>query len=108
MMAAIRLRRAIPAVLLLVVTSACAVRTAVDAHSSCVEPLEYTWSNACRRGGINGNVKWCPGPCPRDTVRKNYHVKTYRRGQWFKFVYYKNNHKGTLPGSSSLAGLLVS
>lgn len=96
-MAAFWRRRAIPAVLLLVVAAVSGAHTPVDAHSSSIVPLEYTWSNACRRGGINGNVKWCPGPCPRDTVRKNYKITTYRRGQWFKFVYYRNNHSGTLP-----------
>lgn len=95
-MAALWRRRAIPAVLLLVVAAVSGAHTPVDAHSSSLVPLEYTWSNACRRGGINGNVKWCPGPCPRDTVRKNYKITTYRRGQWFKFVYYRNNHSGTL------------
>lgn len=105
-MAAARLRAAIPAALLLVAAAAAAVvPKAVHAHSSCVEPLEYTWSNACRRGGINGNVKWCPGPCPRDPVRKNYKPRTYRRGQWFKFVYYKNNHRGTLRRRLSFASL---
>lgn len=106
-MAAIRLRAAIPAALLLLVAAAAsAVPARVDAHSSCVEPLEYTWSNACRRGGVNGNVKWCPGPCPRDPVRKNYKPRTYRRGQWFKFVYYKNNHRGMLRGRLSPASLV--
>lgn len=95
-MAAVRLRAAILAAVLLVAAAAAVtvVPKAVHAHSSSVEPLEYTWSNACRRGGINGNIKWCPGPCPRDPVRKNYKPRTYRRGQWFKFVYYKNNHRG--------------
>lgn len=95
-MAALWRRRAILAVLLLVAAAVSGAHTPVDAHSSSLVPLEYTWSNACRRGGINGNVKWCPGPCPRDTVRKNYKITTYRRGQWFKFVYYRNNHSGTL------------
>lgn len=106
-MAAVRVRAAILAGVLLVAAAAAVtvVPKAVDAHSSSVEPLEYTWSNACRRGGINGNIKWCPGPCPRDPVRKNYKPRTYRRGQWFKFVYYKNNHRGTLRTCVSLASL---
>lgn len=68
----------------------------VAAHSSCVHPLESTWSNACRIGGMNGSWKNCPGPCPRDPDRKNYKVETFRRGQWFPLVYYKNNHSGML------------
>jgi len=71
-----------PAVaVVLVVAAALTANAGVDAHSSCINPLEYTWSNACRRGGVNGNIKWCSGPCPRDPVRKNYHIQTYRRGQ---------------------------
>lgn len=105
-MAASRLRWSIFSMLLLAVVAATlAPRTA--AHSSCVEPLEYTWSNACRRGGVNGNIKWCPGPCPRDPVRKNYKVTTYRRGQWFKFVYYRNNHQGAWRGPAFFAALIV-
>ncbi|OSX69554.1 hypothetical protein BU14_1399s0002, partial [Porphyra umbilicalis] len=84
-----------PAVaVVLVVAAALTANAGVDAHSSCINPLEYTWSNACRRGGVNGNIKWCSGPCPRDPVRKNYHIQTYRRGQWFPFDYYRNNHSG--------------
>lgn len=68
------------------------------AHSSTIRPLESTWSNACRVGGINGAWKNCPGPCPRDPDRKSYRVEEFRRGQWFPLIYYKNNHSGTLAG----------
>eukprot|EP00168_Porphyra_purpurea_P009200 TRINITY_DN221_c0_g1_i7.p1 TRINITY_DN221_c0_g1~~TRINITY_DN221_c0_g1_i7.p1 ORF type:complete len:319 (-),score=3.96 TRINITY_DN221_c0_g1_i7:419-1375(-) len=84
-----------PAVaLLLLIAAALAANSGVDAHSSCIFPLEYTWANACRRGGINGAIKWCNGPCPRDPVRKNYKIESFRRGQWFPFDYYRNNHNG--------------
>lgn len=66
----------------------------VAAHSSTLRPLESTWSNACRVGGINGAWKNCPGPCPRDPDRKSYRVEEFRRGQWFPLIYYKNNHSG--------------
>lgn len=75
--------------------------TGVAAHSSVIEPLDRTWSNSCRIGGINGAGKWCPGPCPRDPERKNYQVRTYRRGQSMKLIYYRNNHSGMKRGCSA-------
>lgn len=72
----------------------------VAAHSSTLRPLESTWSNACRVGGINGAWKNCPGPCPRDPDRKSYRVEEFRRGHWFPLIYYKNNHSGMLGGGA--------
>lgn len=94
------IRRWRAAVALAVATAAAVVGSppgggGVAAHSSCRSPLESTWSNSCRIGGINGAWKNCPGPCPRDPDRKNYRVEQFRRGQWIPFVYYKNNHSGT-------------
>ncbi|KAK1865256.1 hypothetical protein I4F81_007790 [Pyropia yezoensis] len=93
------IRRWRAAVALAVATAAAVVGSppgggGVAAHSSCRSPLESTWSNSCRIGGINGAWKNCPGPCPRDPDRKNYRVEQFRRGQWIPFVYYKNNHSG--------------
>lgn len=76
----------------------------VVAHSSARSPLDRTWSNACRIGGMNGSWKNCPGPCPRDPDRKTYRVEEFRRGQWFPFVYYKNNHSGTSCGLEEEGG----
>ncbi|GAB0490233.1 hypothetical protein MMPV_001465 [Pyropia vietnamensis] len=92
-------RRWRAAVALAVVTAGAVVGSppsggGVAAHSSCLHPLESTWSNACRIGGMNGAWKNCPGPCPHDPDRKVYKVESFRRGQWFPLVYYKNNHSG--------------
>lgn len=81
------------AVLTLVVS--CITTAHVAAHTSLVKPLEETYDNACRIGGINRHKGVnCPGPCPTKRRRRNYRIETFRRGQRTPVEYLRNNHKG--------------
>lgn len=92
MVARVRVSWVVAALTLVV---SCVTTTHVAAHSSLVSPLEETYENACRLGGVNRHKGVnCPGPCPTKRKRKNYRVVTFRRGQRTPIEYLRNNHKG--------------
>lgn len=90
-----RLRSSWVVAALTVVVGCVTTSVHVAAHSSLVSPLEETYDNACRIGGVNRHKGVnCPGPCPTKKKRRNYRVVTYRRGQRTPIEYLRNNHKG--------------